>query len=222
MRQLFPIFLLFISGCGEPVPDYFPLGNNLRWEYSIQETVNNKTEELKSIIANLPGKKFNDTVYYPRRSLSGETYLFRKTPQAIYLSKEPDQSGDIVFGYPLEQETGWQANSGIYILERRHESFSGGESFIDLDEPITLDYTIEELDESVEVPAGRFTGCIRIKASGKGAVMSRTIGIDGIVIEQIEWYAPGTGLVKRVRKEFSVPDKFHGEFIQVLVSIKKG
>jgi hypothetical protein len=224
MKRVYHILTLvmLVSGCDRHTSEYFPLGNKLRWEYSIQQTVNGKNEELKSIFTNLPKKRVNNIFIYPRKSASGKIYYFRKTPQAIYHSNNPDESGGIVMSYPLEQGVKWQAGSSIHILASRHESFSGDEAYISLDEPITLDYIVKNTNEIVNVPAGRFTECVRIEAFGKVAVNVRTFGIDTIVIEQVEWYAPGVGLVKRARKEFSLPDKLSGELNQELLSIKKG
>jgi hypothetical protein len=224
MMHVYHIFILvmLVSGCDQQTLDYFPLGNKLRWEYSIQQTVNGKNEELKAIFINLPKKRVNNIFIYPRKSASGEIYYFRKTPQAIFYTNNPDETGGIVMNYPLEQGIRWQADSSIHLLASRHESFSGDEAYISLDEAITLDYTVHNTSETVDVPAGRFTECVRIEASGKIAVNVRTFGIDTIVIEQIEWYAPGVGLVKRARKEFSLPEKLSGELNQELISIKKG
>ena len=214
--------LITATGCGQSAPDYFPLGNELEWEYSIQQIVNNEKSELKLIIANLQGKEIDDILYYPRKSASGHIYYFHKTPEAIYHSDEPGSPDAIVLKYPLEQGVKWRSGSGIYILERRHESFAGGESFISLDGTIFLDYVIKSLNESVEVPAGRFANCVRIEASGSVHVNARTRGVDHIVVEQTDWYAPDVGLVKSIRKEFTVPDKINGEMVQELVSIKQG
>ncbi len=38
---------------------------------------------------------------------------------------------------------------------------------------------------------------------------------------QKDWYAPGAGLVKRIRKEQSVPDKYIGEQLIELVKLNR-
>ncbi len=215
-------YLITVSGCMQNAPDYFPLGNELEWEYSVQQTVNNEKSNLKLIIANLPEKKVDDTLYYPRKSASGHIYYFFKRHEGIYYSKAPGPDNTVVLRCPLEQGIKWRSVSDIYILKRRHESFAGGELFISLAGDITLDYIVKNPGESVEVPAGRFSNCVRIVSSGTVRVEARTRGIDHIVIEQTEWYAPDIRLVKSVRREFTVPEKISGEMIQELVSVKTG
>ena len=56
-------------------------------------------------------------------------------------------------------------------------------------------YWIEALDDAVETPAGRFTGCLRVAyliAEGDGGSGER-------------WYAPGVGLVKIVENDEGDP-----------------
>ncbi|MBI4005934.1 MAG: hypothetical protein HY356_04635 [Gammaproteobacteria bacterium] len=216
------ICLITIPGCEQSVTDYFPLGNGLKWEYSILESVNKIESNSKLIIANLQEVKINDITYYPRKSASGHIYYFFKRPEGIYYSKAPGSDNAVVLRHPLQRGVKWRSGSDIHILKRRHESFAGGESFISLEGDITLDYTVKSAGEAVEVLAGRFSNCVRIESSGTVRVEARTRGIDHIMIEQTEWYAPGIGLVKSIRKEFTIPDKITGEMIQELVSVKSG
>jgi hypothetical protein len=58
---------------------------------------------------------------------------------------------------------------------------------------------------------------MRIEGTGSVTVKARTRGIDHIFIEQKEWYAQGVGLVKRIRTEKSIPEKYKGELIQELI-----
>jgi hypothetical protein len=217
---LFLILLLCNIGCGQTSQDYFPLGGDFRWEYIIEEKLNDKHKIFKSLVANLDSKTIDSIEYFPRRSVNGETYYFSKTKQGILLSSAANQNGEIILGFPLEVGTQWQAVTRIKILDSRHESFSGGESFISLDDQIILDLQITKLDDTVTVPAGTFTNCLRIESYASVTVKERTRGIERILIQQTEWYGIGVGLVKRIRNERSVPDKYKGEQVQKLVLLQ--
>lgn len=60
--------LITATWCGQSAPDYFLIGNELEWEYSIQQIVNNEKSELKLIIANLQWRENDDILYYPCKS----------------------------------------------------------------------------------------------------------------------------------------------------------
>jgi hypothetical protein len=217
-QLLYPFnFMIFAAGCGPVGEDYIPLGTGHRWEYVIEERVNDKHEILKSLVANLKHQKIDGIEYYPRRNANGETYYINKSVQGIFVSPNPGHPGKIILGFPIQTGTSWQTETGIEILQRRHESFSGGESFISLDHKIMLDFHIASMDDPVEVPAGRFPHCMRIEGTGSVTVEARTRGIDHIIVEQREWYAKGIGLVKRIRTETGVPGKYKGEQILELI-----
>ena len=88
---------------------------------------------------------------------------------------------------------------------------------------MTMDYTITSLDESVKVPAGRFSRCLRVDAVGFLDLPQRILlGIRTIKVEQTQWYAPEVGLVKMTRREFAIPNLYPSEYTQVLTSFNEG
>lgn len=219
MNRLFFLFTFpyCLGGCHHTNQDYFPLGNNYRWEYVIEKKVDDKREVLKSLVANLKRQTIEGIEYYPRRNANGETYYFKKSGKGIFVSPAPGRPEKIILGFPVQAGTSWQTETAIEILQRRHESFSGGESFISPDHKIMLDLHIASMDDIVEVPAGQFSHCMRIEGTGSVTVEARTRGIEHILIEQREWYAQGVGLVKQIRTEISVPEKYKGIQIQELI-----
>ena len=222
VNALLVIFIsLVLFGCEKSKLDYFPLESGYRWEYLITEKLNDETKIGKSIVSNLQSKKVNNVTYYPRWNANGETHYFSKSEEGIFLSPSVDQTGEIIFKYPLELGTNWKAATRIDILDSRHESFSGGESFISLDEEIVLKFKIAGKDDKVQTSIGVFTNCLRIEGTASVTVKERTRGIDLILIQQTDWYAPGAGLVKRIRKEQSVPDKYIGEQLIELVKLNR-
>ena len=83
-----------------------------------------------------------------------------------------------------------------------------------------MEYTVESIDDIVKVPAGRFNNAIRVKGKGSlyggGGSLKEFMDLDTINIETMEWYVPGVGLIKRMRKEFTFPVKFENNYVEVL------
>lgn len=211
------ILAVLLGGCQPSPQDYFPLGERLYREYVIEEQINNEKHVLKSMVSGLEPRAVEGITYYPQRFASGETWYFRKKPEGIFVTPEPGRDEQVILGYPLEPGTRWQTQTRLDILHRRHESFSGGESFISPEQKIYLDFRITGVDDTVKVPAGRFTHCLRVDGAGTVKVEARTRGIDSIRVEQTDWYAKGEGLVKRIRTEKSIPEKYSGTLVQELV-----
>lgn len=222
INRLYFLFLVpvCLGGCGQPGQEYFPLGEKYRQDFVIEETVNNQREILKSVYENLEPVTVGAATYYPRRYADGKLYYFKKSEAGISVSAEPGHPGKMILGFPLQTGTSWQSETSVDILHRRHESFTGGESFISLDDKTMLDFRIVAMDDVVKVPAGRYTGCMRIEGTGSVKVEARTRGIDHILIKETEWYAQGIGLVRRTRTETSVPEKYKGKLVQELVATK--
>ena len=70
--------------------------------------------------------------------------------------------------------------------------------------PVMLTYRISSQNESVTVPAGRFEHCIKVTGAGSTTVpVDRATAKAPVTVEHADWYAPGVGLVKSVRREHS-------------------
>ena len=57
---------------------------------------------------------------------------------------------------------------------------------------------------------------------GGGGSLKEFMAIDNINIETVDWYAPGTGLVKRSRKEYTQPLEFENIYTEELEKINRG
>ena len=87
--------------------------------------------------------------------------------------------------------------------------------------PVTVTYKIEDTDDTVTVTAGTFGHCLRVHGKGylfAGRTLQEFMGIDTINIDQTEWYAPGVGLVKSVREEYTQPNEFRNTYTRELQS----
>ena len=68
--------------------------------------------------------------------------------------------------------------------------------------PVTLHNTIAALDDAVTVPAGSFTGCLRVTATGTASKEERLCGgFVQISVQSSDWYCPGIGWVKGLWEE---------------------
>ncbi|HIM08185.1 MAG TPA: hypothetical protein EYG49_06570 [Gammaproteobacteria bacterium] len=211
------LFFLSLSGCSETSSEYFPLGENIKLEYRIQKIQRNQQRVGKSIVALLSDIQVNGEQYFPQRYANGETIYYRKSDSGILFSARPEPNGKVYIKTPLAVNAYWPKETRIELLDIRHESFSGGEPFISQEETIFMDNQIVSFNETISVPAGRFVNCMRIDSSATVRVKKRTRGIAQIMIYESTWYAQGVGLVKRVRKEYSVPKKYRTDQVTKLI-----
>ncbi len=122
---------------------------------------------------------------------------------------EIDTNNELHFVLPAKLNEGdsWQLHSRPYILEHAIEyevALQTSTPGIKLSKPLYLDYKLVSLNESVEVPAGRFKNCAKIIGEGT-CMMSATGGnfsgsID-VNVTHTDWYCPDIGLTKTVRSE---------------------
>ena len=116
-----------------------------------------------------------------------------------------------------------KANSGViwHVLETEEQTYMTGPEYQVLDDQgsnppgkhaagalykieadVPLQYTLESVEDTVRVPAGEYHGCLRIRASGSTlAEVRKQVGLAEIKVEQVDWYAPGVGLVRSERRE---------------------
>ena len=214
--------LLFLCACDRPDPGYFPVTPGYEWTYDI----NRSTPPLqglvtqKSIVRNLRPETVDGNSYYPRIYANGNKYFFTRTAEGINRAFPGDDSAERVIGYPLQAGTEWSSKARLQLFDLPKKLEGGWDG---LSRYMTMDYTITSLDESVKVPAGRFSRCLRVDAVGFLDLPQRILlGIRTIKVEQTQWYAPEVGLVKMTRREFAIPNLYPSEYTQVLTSFNEG
>lgn len=210
------ISLPALFSCGQPSNPYFPLEMGLTREYSIRKTAGENTVLQKLIVSGLPSRNVNGRTVYPQQSASGTVYYYVQSPEGIKLINIDSNQEITILGTPLEKGTQWQQHTRVHLLDIRNETFSTNEPSVKLDSDIPLAVTIENVGETTTVPAGTFPGCIKITAEGSAQINQRALGIRTIHVIQTEWYAPGAGLIKRIRNETTEPAEYRGEYIQEL------
>jgi len=151
----------------ERIPDFFPLTKGAVREYATENAQGKGAFKIEILSVATAGGR---TVAKCRRTttFNGKTPLVAEF-EAVKDAKEVRSDAGIEFKLPLKNGVEW------IISPRR--------------------FWIEALDASVTVPAGKFSGCLRVAyliAEGDGGSGERH-------------YAPGVGLVKVVENDEADP-----------------
>ena len=215
------IALLATGGCGRSAgADYFPLGGKQTWDYEIRRSIKGEQHTQRLLITSLPAANMDGTEYFPQLRLDGRVDVFSRSKNGIERVSFANTPSLPVLPLELKPKASWRAPGQILFLEITgafHATFQERKKLM-----IDLDYVVEAMDDTVEVTAGSFTNCMRVKSSGSmfaGATLKEFLGISFIQIQQTEWYAPGVGLVKRVRTESTTPADWNNHFEQELLAV---
>ena len=177
----------------------------------------------KSIEAMLEPRKIEGELYYPKKRADGRTDYYQRRDGALFRFDPESKTSTLVLKEPVEVGTSWQSPSRIRFLEVTgafEQTYNRK-----IKEAIVMEYRIESIDDIVTVPAGKFTNSIRVNGKGSlyggGGSLKEFMDLDTINIETIDWYVPGVGLVKSMRKEYTFPVKFENNYLEVLQIIRK-
>jgi hypothetical protein len=224
MKKYGLFFCLLLFACGEPDNSWFPLSEGYWWQYSAVRSIRGESHIQKLILANLAAVRVDGATLFPRKRADGKIEYYEKSDKGVYLVDLEDGSKDQQLQEPVKAGTKWQRTSKILFLEVTGAFEATYNRRIE--ENIIVNYEIESVDDVVTVAAGRFEHCIRVKGIGSiyggGGSLEEFMDIDDINIETLEWYAPGVGLVKRTRKEYTHPLKFENNYSEELESFRKG
>jgi len=209
-----------VAGCGKDASDYFPLAPGYSWAYRQVLQTQNKGNAgafekniFMAVETNLPSEPLDIGYAVPRLFNDGGTVYFVKSADGITMvarrAEDQDQPMPIAPRYilkrPLAIGVGWTEPGETQILRRTIlGSFGQFTKSISADGPLT--YKVESLDDNVRVQAGTFQHCIRLHGAGVAKLDWADSSVLTIAIDTVEWYAPGVGLVKRIRKEDSGAD----------------
>lgn len=202
------LLAIALMGCSPEHSGYFPLERGAEWTYRVvTKTERGGISETSLHIANLGKETVGDKDYLIRRTSSGTDYLIRQDATGIYRAGKrtivqrhpsPDPEPRYVLKYPLEPGTAWRATTHPYVIRRIHpyiEDYQRSISF-------PMNYRIESLNETVNVPAGVFSNCIKVIGEADLTMyVDPRIGWGDLPVITQEWYAPGVGLVKLERSE---------------------
>ena len=207
------LFSLMISSWarGAAPESYLPLKAGMTWEYRNMFLDPKSQERMgsgKAIKRNLPPMELQGTrvipqifsFYQPDGTLRQETSSFIVQDAAgfyVFARQGPnDKAPSIVPGryyilkFPLTKGASWKQQAEGFIIQD----------------------TIEATDASIQVPAGTFTNCLKIKR-----VYFSPKNPSSPLQEALFWFAPDVGNVKVEIKNLQE----NKELVQELVSFKK-
>ena len=199
-----------LAGCA-PAPEdsYFPLASGHRWAYDITtEWENNIVEHEPRVIETLGRDRLESGEAWRRRSDSGVDYWLRSDASGIYrvatkseLQDEPeaDKEPRYVLKMPLAVGTSWRSSTTAYLLQRRQEF---PREIRHSHPAVPMNYVIEAVGEALEVRAGRFENCVRVRGTAALRLFADpVVGWKDMALITTEWYCAGVGLAKLVREE---------------------
>ncbi len=232
------LLVFLLASCSEkPIGnEYFPLNKDWSWTYNLHIDYDNEIESVNKqlTITNLGTKKSGKKSFFVRRTSSGIDYyhnyddsgLYREALRTVVESKpRMDRNKRYVLKLPLEIGTEWREISRPLLLLRIYPF----RVRVGKDAQVPINYRIESVSETITVPAGTFENCIKV--AGQGSFKTYTDAVTGekeIPMFVEEWYAPGVGLIKQIRREldgdmidiFNTPIFIGGNSVLELKSFK--
>ena len=203
--------LALLAGCKEPPgSSLFPLEEGRRWTYRLSSEWENDTRERETVVLSNLGRDsaLESGSAWHRRSDTGLDYWLRADATGIYrvaaksdvdAEPKPDPAPRFVLKAPIAVGTSWQTTTTTYLM-RRNSEFPPEIRHAHPSVPVV--WTIEALDDRVEVPAGRFEQCVRVKGLALLRLFADPVnGFKDMPLTKREWYCPGVGLVKVERRE---------------------
>jgi hypothetical protein len=186
-----------VASCRDDLSRFYPLEAGMTWQYRVSLTQGREQTTTTAQVANLqPADVLGRTGVPQRSELFGQMlvrYLARDERGVFEFAQQ--QPGGVVTGIGNENyilkvpladgntwPSTWQSNR-----EGRRASFPTVKA-------------IAATDETVMVPAGTFSRCIRLRITGKGQANLAT-GPATIEVHGDEWYAPDVGFIKGVFRE---------------------
>ena len=209
----FPIiFVIILSGLVAGACDrktessFFPLSANLTWQYNIETKTANENSRQKNIIQSKGPVGSGEKKTFVMRSISGVISHYQQTNEGLVLASELLNGAQKeiagvrarVFQFPLETGTRWQGLMTTELLQ----SYDAHAHKVR--EQIPVQVLIEKMDDTVDVPAGKFRQCMRIVTHGEKLVQKGKYAYQPkmtITITNTRWYARGVGLVKEEHLE---------------------
>ena len=203
--------LALLAGCKEPPgSSLFPLEEGRRWTYRLSSEWENDTRERETVVLSNLGRDsaLESGSAWHRRSDTGLDYWLRADATGIYrvaaksdvdAEPKPDPAPRFVLKAPIAVGPSWQTTTTTYLM-RRNSEFPPEIRHAHPSVPVV--WTIEALDDRVEVPAGRFEQCVRVKGLALLRLFADPVnGFKDMPLTTLEWYCPGVGLVKVERRE---------------------
>jgi hypothetical protein len=202
---------LLAAGCSRPAStaSLFPLEGGHRWVYEVRTAWDGEKVERETRVITTEGESSLDGASaWRRRSADGVEWFLRADDSGVYrvasktdleAEPQPDKTPRYVLKAPLRVGTSWQATTPAYLLRRRAEF---PPEIRHTHAPALMTYTIDSLEDTVEVPAGRWDNCLRVAGRASLRLFADPVaGWRDMPLVTTEWYCRGPGLVRLVREE---------------------
>lgn len=189
-------FLLPWTSCwGAPADSYYPLKEGMTWVYSVSS---NKPGGEKITVSNLAPRELKGKSVNPRKwEIAGgvKYYFIAKDDSGVY--RYAEQKGET--GEPQV------ITPKVYYLKNPVEIGTTWDTTTKMEaDELKVNIAVESIGEKVQVPAGNYKECVKLKHEGK---MEAKEG-GSLSLTAYEWYAPGVGLVKSM---FTVKQSIKGK-----------
>lgn len=212
------------SACNEKDVEYFPLQEGKTWQYHIVTHDMDLEKNFKQHIVNGPERIIDEVKAYTRTINNGTALFYEKNAEGIRrigIKRKLDintifePEDHYVIRFPVVVGTQWQQETITGVLGVVMDPFR---RHYELHTPVQMNYTIESLDESVSVAAGKFNRCISVKGIGTSHVTAdKSIGTIDVTVSSMDWYCPNVGLVKSWREESTTSNILvKGDFLMEL------
>ncbi len=186
---------------------YFPLNVGASWSYDLQTDMTNPPVDTRLTLSVDREVLLQDKEVTVRRSASGVEYYIRQDPSGIArlasrtdIEEQPVMDERPMRILPANLQVGEEWDNWVTpLLLQRQAEFPRELKYR---HKALMRYRIESTTDRVEVPAGTFSPCLRIKGTASFKVFKDgTVGFADQPILTTEWYCRGVGLVQFDREE---------------------
>ncbi len=191
------LFVNILTVKAQETNQYYPLQVGNRWEYKL-ESVDETIPKQSEIVVEAFTHKFGIDVFEVRskdlHKDNGSCHWYEVTNDGAVVWRALGTADKLVLveweptlvilpGKPAETGKTWK-----HVIEQFRSDYPDSVFYA------VTNFTVENVKETVTVPAGVFTDCIKIKCAeyDPGGTFIR---------ELYHWYAPGVGNVKTIVKE---------------------
>ena len=200
--------LLASCGLSDTEHEFFPLSDSIHWQYRVERKTMDGASDLRYAISTRLHDSVEGPVTAVRETIGGHRYYYHLDAHAVYrIGERPPGMREIsyyairqmVLPRVLKPSHKWGGMTRTAVLESTGPPW---ETLFRIDVPVVMQYRVESLVETIETPAGKFTGCLMVSGYGKtDADIGNTIGRTKIEVTTKEWFAPRVGLVRMERSE---------------------
>lgn len=215
--------IIVLSGCSKSNDSYYPLDQSFVWHYEVAKYGVTESSQHREIVQNAGELK---EFYIQEVLLAYRRYIQVKEKEIRVARIElPDGKlipGDrytaILIKPPYEAGTHW---NDIIISHLYNNAEPGAQDVI---EAIPVMSKITSIEDTVKVPAGNFSNCIRVDSAGEKVIREGKYAYQPkmtISLTNSRWYAPGVGLVKETQSEQSTARMYEKSgFSKKLIKLK--